>query len=183
MKKAVVFLADGFEEIEALAPIDLLRRAGAQVVVAGAAGLKAKGAHGVVVLCDAEARSLEGPFDCAVCPGGMPGAANLAASWPVNEILVTTAASGGVVGAICAAPAVVLGPAGLLDGHEAVCYPGMEKAFPDFAFGEERVLVSGNIITGRGPGCAVEFALSLVEALYGEAARATVARGILAPLR
>lgn len=183
MKKVVVFLADGFEEIEALAPVDLLRRAGAEVVVAGVGGLRIAGAHGVAVLCDEEAERLEGPFDCAVCPGGMPGASNLAASWPVNETLIRTAASGGLVGAICAAPAVVLGPAGLLEGHSAVCYPGMERVFPGFAFGEGRVAVSGNIITARGPDCAVEFSLALVEALCGKARRDEIGRDILAPRR
>lgn len=179
MKKVLVVLADGFEEIEALTPIDVLRRAKAEVTVAGVGSSVILGAHGVSVACDCLVDRCRGPFDCVVCPGGMPGASNLASCWEVNEHLIRTAASGGLVAAICAAPAVVLGPAGLLEGHEAVCYPGMEIAFPEFKFGDGRVCVSGNLITSRGPGCAMEFALAIAEYLFGKEIRERLSESLL----
>lgn len=168
MKKVLVFLAEGFEEIEALTPIDVLRRAGAEVTVAGVGGLTIRGSHSVSVVCDVAVEDVKGDFDCVICPGGMPGSVNLSASWAVNELTIRTAANGGVVAAICAAPAVVLGPAGLLDGHQAVCFPGMEKAYPEFTFANDRVLVSGNLITARAAGCAMDFALTIVRVLFGQ---------------
>lgn len=179
MKRVLVAFADGFEEIEALTPVDVLRRLKADVVMAGVGSLAVKGAHGVLVSCDVLIDDVKGDFDCMICPGGMPGSANLAQSWAVNENLAKTAAGGGVIAAICAAPAVVLGPAGFLDGHEAVCYPGMEDAFPSFKFRNERVLVSGKLITAQGPGCAMEFSLAIAEALFGESASRNAAEWLL----
>ncbi|MDD2232431.1 MAG: DJ-1/PfpI family protein [Sphaerochaetaceae bacterium] len=168
MKKVLVFLADGFEEVEAMTPIDVLRRLKAEVIVAGVGSLDICSSHGIHVRCDVLDSDVKGSFDCVVLPGGMPGSVNLAASWPVNEKAIQTAAGGGIVAAICAAPAVVLGPAGLLEGHNAVCNPGMESAFPDFKFTDQRVLVSGTIITAQAAGCAMDFSLAIVEALYGK---------------
>lgn len=177
MKKVIVFLAEGFEEVEAMTPVDVLRRLGASVTIAGVGSQTVKGAHGVSVVCDEVAGEYTEPFDCVICPGGMPGAVNLASSWPVMQTLARTAAAGNLVCAICAAPAVVLGPAGLLEGHQAVCYPGMEAACPDFGFDREhRVVVSGNLITAKGPGCAEEFAFAIGRALFGPEAAQKAAR-------
>ena len=168
MKHVLVILASGFEEIEAITPIDILKRAKLDVTVAGVGGLEIVGSHGLKILCDKTVEDCEKVWDCVVLPGGMPGAAHLAASWPVNQILISTAATDNYIAAICASPAVVLGPAGLLENKSAVCYPGMEEAFPDFKFSDERLVVSENLITARGPGVAFDFGYKIVEELTGD---------------
>ncbi len=165
--KVLIVFAEGFEEVEGLTPVDLLRRAGAQVVMAGVGSKEVVGAHGIRIVCDVEISEDTDEYDCMVCPGGMPGSVNLAHSWEVMQRLVKVAGHG-LVCAICAAPAVVLGPAGLLDGHRAVCYPGQEAACPSVQFGTERVVVDGNVITARGAGCAIEFSLGIIEKLFGK---------------
>jgi len=168
MKHVLVILASGFEEIEAIAPIDILRRAKMDVTVAGVGGLEVVSSHGLIIHCDKTIEDCEKVWDCVVLPGGMPGAAHLAASWPVNQILISTAVTGNFIAAICASPAVVLGPAGLLENKMAVCYPGMEDAFPDFKFSKERLVVSENLITAKGPGVALDFGFKIVEELTGD---------------
>lgn len=179
-KKAVVFLADGFEEIEAAAPIDVLRRAGAEVVVAGVSGLKATGAHGLVYAADAELASLSGDFDLVVAPGGMPGAKNIGESPAARALAEKTLAAGKLVAAICAAPVMTLAAWGMLDNRRATCYQGMEGMFsPAVKFSPDRVVVDGNIITSRGPGTAVEFGLVLAAQLMGADAADEVAKAML----
>ena len=163
--KILVAFAEGFEEIEALVPVDLFRRAGFTVVTAGVGGTEITGAHGITVACDRRIEDVGIEFDAMVLPGGGPGSKNLAASWEVNEKMLMIANSGKVIAAICAAPAVVLGPAGLLEGHKAVCFPGAEANTPGFEFGDERVCVDGNLITARAAGCAIEFALAIIAKL------------------
>ncbi|MFA7671996.1 MAG: DJ-1 family glyoxalase III [Sphaerochaetaceae bacterium] len=164
--KVLVPLANGSEEVEALGPVDVLRRAGFTVVMAAVGGsLEIVGAHEIVIKADILIEDAQTDYDAIVLPGGGLGAQNLASSWAVNEKLLMIANSGSVVAAICAAPPVVLGPAGLLNGRKAVCYPGSEVNYPDFSFGEERVCVDGNLITARGPGVALEFGLAIVEKL------------------
>lgn len=177
--RVLVILADGFEEIEAITPIDILRRAAYEVVVAGVGSTSITGSHGVTVTTDLTVPEAGTNYDAIVLPGGGKGSHNLAASWDVNEKLLMIANSEAVVAAICAAPAVVLGPAGLLEGHQAVCYPGAESHCPGFSFSHERVCVSGNLITARSAGCAVEFSLAIVEALSGRPARDAIAAAIL----
>lgn len=163
--RVLVAFAEGFEEIEALAPVDLFRRAGFSVVMAGVGGTEIRGAHGITVSCDAKIEDVGLEFDAMVLPGGGLGSKNLAESWEVNEKMLMIANNGKLIAAICAAPAVVLGPAGLLEGHKAVCYPGAESNTPSFPFGTERVYVDGNIITARAAGCAIEFGLAIIEKL------------------
>lgn len=165
--RILVALAEGFEEIEALAPVDIFRRAGYTVVLAGVGGLEIAGAHGIKVRCDQLIEDVDTGFDAMILPGGGLGAKNLAASWDINEKMLLIANNGSIIAAICAAPAVVLGPAGLLEGHKAVCFPGAESSTPHFEFGTERVCVDGNLITARAAGCAIEFALAVVEKLSG----------------
>lgn len=163
--RAIVLLADGFEEIEALVPIDLMRRANIEVDIAGVTGPMVKGAHGIIVHADLLLEDVTGAYDCVVLPGGMPGAKNLADSWEVNQLIIQQFNDGRFVAAICAAPAVVLAHAGLLDGRRAVCYPGADAYAPEVNFEDERVLQDGRIITAQGPGCAADFGLKIIEAL------------------
>ncbi len=168
-KKVVVLLADGFEEIEAVTPVDALRRAGAEVTLAGVGGAARTGAHGVVYPTDAVLAKLAGDFDLLVLPGGMPGAKNLGESPDARNLAEKMFKAGKVVAAICAAPVMTLGAWGILDGKNAACYPGMEKMFPaGVKFSAERVVVDGNIVTSRGPGTALEFSIALVRKLIGE---------------
>ncbi len=177
--RVLVPLANGFEEIEAITPIDIFRRAGWDVVVAGVGGSEIEGAHGIKVLSDTLIDDVGTDFDGIVLPGGGLGSKNLAESWAVNEKMLLIANSGGLVAAICAAPAVVLGPAGLLEGRKAVCYPGVEDYVPNFEFSDERVCVDGNLITARAAGCAVEFALAIVEKLGSKQLSDEIAKAIL----
>ena len=131
MKKAVVFFADGFEEVEALTVCDALMRAGVKVVKAAVGGsLTVTSSHDVKVVCDALVEDIKDEMvDLVFAPGGMPGSSNLAQSWPVNEMIVRHVQDR-LVAAICAAPAVVLGPLGLLEGRKATCFPGCEEYAP-----------------------------------------------------
>ncbi|HHU89316.1 MAG: DJ-1 family glyoxalase III [Sphaerochaetaceae bacterium] len=177
--RVLVPLANGFEEIEAITPIDIFRRAGWDVVVAGVGGLEIEGAHGIKVCCDTLIDEVGVDFKAIVLPGGGLGSKNLAESWAINEKMLLIANSGGLIAAICAAPAVVLGPAGLLEGRKAVCYPGVEEYVPNFEFSDERVCVDGNLITARAAGCAVEFALAIVTKLASKQLSDEIAKAIL----
>lgn len=167
-QSVLIVLADGFEEIEAITPIDVLRRAGLEVVVAGVGGRMVKGSHGITVEADTTIEEVDELPDAIVLPGGMPGAENLSKSTSLRNLLERMEADGRQIAAICAAPAVALAPTGILDGRRATCYPGFERRFSDaITFVAERVIADGNIITSRGPGTALEFALALAEALAG----------------
>ena len=169
-KKVAVLLADGFEEVEAVTPIDFLRRAGVKVIAAGITGKTVTGANGVNITADALAKDLPGDLDGVVIPGGMPGAANVAKSKEAGELIKKLLAAGGLVAAICAAPAVVLGAGGFLSGKRFTCYPGFEKDITGASFSGDRVVVDGNLITSRGPGTAAEFSIALIEYLAGKEA-------------
>jgi 4-methyl-5(b-hydroxyethyl)-thiazole monophosphate biosynthesis len=168
-KSAIVLLAEGFEEIEAVTPADVLRRAGVEVTVAGLGGLTVAGGHGIVLTGDKPFADLrEESFDAVILPGGMPGAANLGASEQVKQFCRRHAEAGRVVAAICAAPAKALAVFGLLEGKAATCYPGFEDEFPASAtVREEPVVVDGTLVTSRGPGTALPFAYALTELLVG----------------
>lgn len=168
-----IFLADGFEEIEALTPADMLRRAGVEVALAGVTGEIVTGAHGIKVVSDISAAdaadkicSAEGA-EMIVLPGGLPGADNLYASEDVSRSIAAMKESGGFIAAICAAP-YILGQKGLLDGRMATCYPGFEDKLTGAEVYDCDVIRDGEFITGRAMGSAVEFALELVEAIKGE---------------
>lgn len=182
MKKTYLFLADGFEEIEALATVDLLRRAGIEVdTVSINPTLAVKGAHGMEVAADIMLDQCPSDAALYICPGGMPGSSNLAANARVCELLSEQHARGGRVAAICAAPGVVLAPLGILEGYDATCYPGFEEAL--MAGGAhhkaQRVVVDRNVVTANGPSSAIPFALSLIEQLTDQATADSVASGIL----
>ncbi len=179
-KRVLVVLADGFEEIEALTPIDLLRRSNAEVVVAGVDHDIVTGGHNIKVVCDALISDVGVDFDAIIIPGGGLGARNLSESWEVHEKMLMLVNKGALLASICASPAVVLGPAGLLNGHKAVCYPGAEENTPDFKFSDERVCVDGNLITAQGAGCAVEFSLAIIEHLYDQDTKNKIQKAIIA---
>ena len=198
-KKVIVFLAEGFEEVEAVTPIDYLRRAGIEVTAA-AVGLKAPGkdlavigSRRIAVVADASLESLiEGKkldpagWDGVVVPGGIPGSDNLAASKEVGDFIKGMAAAGKWVCAICAAPARVLSPLGLLAGRSFTCFPGEEEkvgapgsASAGAVWKKDRVVVDGNFITSRGAGTAGEFACAIIAKLIGEAEAKNLAERVL----
>ncbi len=168
MTRAVVVLAEGFEEIEAVTPIDVLRRAGVEVVVAGLTSTRVVGSRGIVLEADTTLAEV-GEVDVVVLPGGMPGADNLGKSEAVRALVERTYAAGRRVAAICAAPAMALGRTSVLEGKRATCYPGFEQHLPGgVTHTDERVVVDGRLVTSRGPGTALEFSLALVEQLVSK---------------
>lgn len=164
MDTSYVFLADGFEEIEALSVVDVLRRAGMAVYTVSVMNDKrVSGAHGIVVEADTMLSDVD--FENAewlILPGGMPGATNLAECEELTNHLMAHNAAGKRIAAICAAPAVVLAPLGILDGKAATCYPGFESAFVNTEKRAEDVVLSKNVLTASGPARALDFALSIV---------------------
>ncbi|MFH1752853.1 MAG: DJ-1 family glyoxalase III [Candidatus Omnitrophota bacterium] len=167
-KRAAVILADGFEEIEAVTAIDILRRAGIETVVCGLKDKAVTGAHNIKMFADITLDGLRGGIDAIVLPGGLPGADNLAKSKRLADLIRETHKRGAVIAAICASPALVLAPLGILNEKKATCYPGMERSFgQEISFCEEKVVIDGNIITSRAPGTALAFALAIVERLAG----------------
>ena len=180
-KKVLVILADGFEEIEAITPIDVLKRAGLDVILAGLSSKTVSGSHGIKIETDILLNDYKDLPDAIVLPGGLPGAKNLAESPKVAELVKKMNQAKKIVGAICAAPALVLAPIGILNGKKATCYPGFEKNFSSQVdFSRERVIVDGHIITSRGPGSALEFALQLAETLVGREKAESLSEGLLA---
>ena len=176
----VLFLADGFEEIEALLPLDLLRRAGVQTVTVGLGGREIRGAHGITVLADTD-RVPDGEIDMVILPGGMPGAANLDASDMVDDTLARVSARGGYLAAICAAP-MVLGHKGYLKGKRAICFPGFEdKLIGADVQNDAFVVRDGNVITAKGMGVALDFGLALVAALKDDATATALRAAVMAP--
>lgn len=183
MSKNYVFLADGFEEVEALTIVDVLRRAGMPVTtVSIMTGKQVVGAHDVTVVAD----TIYGDNDYSdagwlILPGGIPGAPNLAAHESLCGLLESHEERGGGVAAICASPAVVLGPLGMLSGRDAVCYPGMEDTVEGVNWKQAPVAVDGNVVTGNGPAAAAAFALTIVARGKGRDVAAQVATGMLLP--
>ncbi|MBN2534970.1 MAG: DJ-1/PfpI family protein [Spirochaetales bacterium] len=170
MVKIALILAEGFEEVEAVTPADFLDRAGVKVFLTGVTGKTVKGAHGITIAADCTLEELPGDIDGVIIPGGMPGSANVASSSRAIALIKKINREGKLVAAICAAPAIVLEKAGVLEGKKATCFPGMENRLTNSTFSNERVVVDGNIITSRAPGTAAEFALTLVEILAGKEA-------------
>ncbi len=163
-----VFLADGFEEIEALAAVDILRRAELDVKTVGIGKKLIKGGHGIAVEADiADSEAVSDGLEMIVLPGGMPGTLNLEKSAIVSSFVSYAAAHGLWIGAICAAPSV-LGHLGLIDGKRATCYPGFESELGQAVYTAAHVERDGKFITARGPGASVEFSLELVRALCSD---------------
>ena len=162
-----IFLAEGFEEIEALAPLDLLRRAGVEVRTVGVGSRTVVGSHSIPVVADMLDTELRDDSpEMIILPGGMPGTLNLNASEIVHKAIRNAVDSGAYICAICAAP-LILGRLGLLSGKEAICYPGFEDELVGAKISEKTVAVDGKIITAKGMGAAIDFGLTLVAILKG----------------
>lgn len=181
MKNVIVLLAEGFEELEAFAPVDLLRRAGVSVQTVSITEKTAvKGARGIVAVADATLADLEQEqISALILPGGYPGYVNLGESPAVCALIEETYEAGKTVAAICGAPSV-LGKLGLLKDKTAACYPGMEDELNCKTVSFEPVVQDGNIITSRGAGTAVAFALKLVEHLCSAEKAKEIAESIVA---
>lgn len=183
MNRSYIFLAPGFEEIEALATIDILRRGGMDVrsVAIATDGMKeVTGAHGVMAVADFLPEELNlSDAEWLICPGGMPGAQHLSESAFVSEALRMHYDNGGKIAAICASPALVLTPLGLLDGEEATCYPGMEPSNPRVKMTGKEVVVLERIVTANGPATTFKFALAILEKTLGRATAQSVGEGLL----
>lgn len=180
MAKVYVFLADGFEDVEALIPIDVLRRGGQEVVTVSVMGDSqvVESAHGVQIVADALFDDVDlSDAKVLLLPGGMPGASNLYDHEDLKEALISHSAQGGLTAAICAAPGVVLGQLGLLRGKRATCYPGFEKLLGGEYTGE-LCTVDGNFVTAEGPAAAFPFAYKLLEILAGEDVSRQIATGM-----
>lgn len=157
-----LFLADGFEEIEALATLDILRRCGLLVSTISCTGTRSvTGAHNLTVMTDNIFRATEiNDSDALILPGGMPGAKNLLDNEGLRKVLMAQHNRGGLIAAICAAP-MVLGQHGILEGKRATCYPGFEEHLTGAEVVADYVVCDGNIITGKGPAAAKEFAFAI----------------------
>ena len=180
MKKVYVFLADGFEDVEALIPVDVWRRGGLDVVTVSTTDFPlVQSAHGVNIEADVMFEQCDfSDADLLFLPGGMPGATNLYEHKGVCKAVVDQHAAGKKVAAICASPAVVLAPLGILDGKRATCYPGFEKALTDSTYTGGLITVDGNVITGEGPAAAFPFAYELLGQLVNPQAASQIADGM-----
>ena len=179
MKTALILFADGSEELETVTAVNILRRAGVTVTLAGLGAGALRGSRGVLLTPDTTLdEALAHSYDMVVLPGGQPGTNHLKADARVLRLVQQMSAQGKYVAAICAAPSV-LAAAGLLDGKRATCYPGSLNAFPQVQQQPAAAVVEdGKLITSRGPGTAMDFALLLVERLVGHAKRQEVEAGL-----
>ena len=175
-----VFLANGFEETEAIAPIDLLRRAGKQVVTVGVGDNIITGSHGISVVTDtiAQEAQLSDELEMIVLPGGMPGTLNLELCEPLMDQVHGFNTSKKGLAAICAAP-TVFGKAGLLQGKKATCYPGMEGDLLGANVSTDAVCHDGHIITSRGLGTAIPLALEIIKTFQGTEAADKIAKSVV----
>ena len=181
MNTSFLFLAEGFEEIEALATVDVLRRAGIPVkTVSITESLQVKGAHGITVSADLifDNTHFDHP-EWLILPGGLPGAEYLYNFSPLQGLLERHASQKGKIAAICASPAVVLGQLGLLKGKQATCYPGFEDKMEGATPIDQPVVVDNNFITANGPASTLSFALTIVNLTVGEQEAIKVAGGML----
>lgn len=175
-----VYLAQGFEEVEAITPIDMLRRAEKKVVTVGVGDNLIVSSHGIPIVTDtiAQEAPLTDELEMIILPGGMPGTLNLEKSESVQAAIDFCMEKNITIGAICAAPSI-LGHKGLLKGRNAVCYTGFEAQLEGAKISSEAVAVDGNIITARGAGAAMQFALALVERAVSKAERDRQFRAVL----
>ena len=176
-KEALLILAEGFEEIEAVTPIDVLRRAGVNVVIAGLASKNVRGSRRVVYIADMLLSEYQVNPDVLILPGGVKGAENLHHSPQVTHWVKRMNDAQKWIAAICAAPAVVLGPTGVLDGLSATCYPGYEEGWRDLIKHQnQNVVVDRNVITSQGPGTALDFSFAIIEKLFDRATAVDLAQ-------
>lgn len=175
----LVLLADGFEEIEALTPVDMLRRAGLEVKTVGMNGKIVCGSHKIPVICDLEPNEVNtDEVSLVIFPGGMPGSLNLD-THPFSDVIIKAVQqNGGRLAAICAAP-LVLGRRGLLKGKKATCYPGFEKELLEAVTVTDAVVTDGNITTSRGMGTALAFAKELIALIKGKEEAEALSRAIM----
>lgn len=180
MSRVYVFLADGFEEIEGLTVVDLLRRAGIELITASVMGREEiTGAHQIKVKADTLIEEIAPKTeDMLVLPGGMPGTLHLRDCKRLEEMLIKANAAESQIAAICAAP-TVFGGLGFLEGKKAICYPGMEEGLTGAVVTKEPVVTDGHITTSRGLGTAIAFALRLISIIKGEAAAKKIAESIV----
>lgn len=182
MRKVFLFIADGFEEVEAVTPFDYLRRCGADLTLVGVGAKVIRSSRGLAVTCDItlseligegadakkNAEQLAADTALAIVPGGLPNSRTLSESIELRYFITETVKHGGLIAAICAAPALVLGRWGLLDRKQFTCYPGMGEDLSTKPVTGARVVRDGQFVTACGAGAAEEFAFALVDALYGE---------------
>lgn len=164
MAKVYEFLSNGFEDIEALAPVDILRRGGLDIKTVSITGSKTvETTHGIKMETDLLLEDITdfSDVDAMLLPGGLPGATNLNKHKELRQILLEQYQQGRIVAAICAAP-LVLGSIGILEGKRATCYPGFEKRMTGSTYTQEQVTVDGNIITGKGPGASMAFGYAIL---------------------
>lgn len=173
------FLADGFEEVEAIAPVDMLRRASVEVKTVGVTGEVVSSSHGISVIPDIPLSEvvLDNNLEAVILPGGLPGATNLEESADVQKAIDFAAKNDKYVCAICAAPQI-LGHKGLLKGREAIAYPGFEKELDGAVISKNYVAVDGRFITAKGAGVATEFGLAIVGALKGHVVAESIGKAI-----
>lgn len=180
MAKVFEFLANGFEEVEALAPVDIFRRGGIEIATVSVTGSEfVKSSHGVVIKADKVFEEVDlSDGDLLMLPGGMPGATNLNEHEGVKRALAAQVTKGKKVAAICAAP-LVLGGLGLLKGKRATCYPGFEKYLDGATYTKELYTIDGNIITGEGPAATFPYAYALLEMFIGKDATDQIREGMM----
>lgn len=168
-KKAIILLAEGFEEIEAITCINILRRAKIKTLATGISSLTVTGSRKIKIKADTKINQSLSSYHACILPGGMPGAQNIATSPKAIKLIKEMAKKQKIIAAICASPAVVLSPLGLLDNKIATCYPEMKKNFShSTTYKNKKVVVDRNIITSQGPATAFAFALKVVEELSGK---------------
>lgn len=177
-----VFFASGFEEIEGLAVVNILRRAKLAVTTVGIGAKCVTGSHNITVCCDTQDDEVS-PTDsveAVILPGGMPGTKNLESSACVQAFIDFAAQNNRIIAAICAAPSI-LGHKGLLDGREVVCFPGFEKELGGATVSDRYVCVSGNIITAKGMGASIDFAIAVAAEFIGPSAAASLRESLQCP--
>ncbi|MBQ6892782.1 MAG: DJ-1/PfpI family protein [Clostridia bacterium] len=173
------FLADGFEEIEALCPLDLCRREGIEAkTVSITEKREVTGSHGITVLADLTAADALDDFEMMVLPGGMPGTTNLGESTLVEKCILTALEKDAYIAAICAAP-MILGKRGLLRDKEAICFPGFEKYLDGAKLSDKKVVLDGKMLTGAGMGVSHDFGLKIVEIFKGKDAADKLCSAVL----
>ena len=195
MQKVFLFIADGFEEVEAVTPLDYLRRSGADLTLVGVGGKTIRSSRGLNIVCDAVFEDLIGgdavartqaitalaaDTALAILPGGLPNSRALGENAALEAFVKAVAEQGGLVAAICAAPALALSRWGLLNGKRFTCYPGMGEDLPTQPVKGARTMRDGQFITACGAGAAEEFSFALVEALYGVQKTAELKQAIVA---
>jgi 4-methyl-5(b-hydroxyethyl)-thiazole monophosphate biosynthesis len=179
MLKVLIPLAQGCEELEAVTIIDLLRRAEINVITAGLDSQAVTCSRGTVLIPDTDLdTALNDVYDMVVLPGGLPGAEHLNNDERIKTLLIKMANSEKFTAAICAAPKVLVN-AGLLENKKATSYPGVLEGTENISISNDAVVIDGKVITSRGPGTAMDFALTLIESLAGKAKRDEVEKGLV----